>query len=199
MSYPPLRGIVFDMDGTLVDSALDFGAMRSEMGLADHVPILETFKHMPEAERLRCEEVLHRHEWAGADRAVPMPGAIEFLAALDRRKIPRAVLTRNGRKLTLSVLSRLEMNFEIVLTRDDGPAKPDPFVLLALCQQWGLDPQEVAMVGDYHYDINAGRNAGTRTVLYTAGQDLSHFPWASEADMLLHSFHDAEELLFGKS
>ena len=49
------------------------------------------------------------------------------------------------------------------------------------------------------YDINAGRNAGTRTVLYTAGQDLRHFPWASEADMLLHSFHDAEELLFGKS
>jgi phosphoglycolate phosphatase len=127
-----------------------------------------------------------------------MPGAMEFLATLDRREIPRAVFTRNGRELTLSVLSRLKMNFEIVLTREDGPAKPDPAVLLALCRQWGLAPQEVAMIGDYHYDINAGRNAGTRTVLYTAGQDLCHFPWAAEADLLLHSFHDAEELLFGR-
>src|SRR5262245_21685812 len=111
MPHPPLRGVVFDMDGTLVDSALDFKAMRSEMGFDDHVPILETLRHMPEAERIRCETILHRHEWAGADRAVPMPGALEFLAALDRRAIPRAIFTRNGRKLTLSVLSRLEMNF----------------------------------------------------------------------------------------
>jgi HAD superfamily hydrolase (TIGR01509 family) len=193
-----LRGIVFDMDGTLIDSALDFSAMRSEMGLAENTPILESLLHMPLAQRLRCEEILHRHEWAGAHRAVPMPGAVEFLAALDQRQIPRAVLTRNGRELTLAVLSRLQMEFEIVLTRDDGPTKPNPAVLLALCETWGFAPAEVAMIGDFHYDIRAGSNAGTRTVLYTAGQDLSHFPWAAEADVLLHSFHEAEELLFGK-
>jgi HAD superfamily hydrolase (TIGR01509 family) len=198
MHFPAPRGIVFDMDGTLLDSRLDFHAMRREMGLPLGVPILETLGTMPPAERRRCEEILHRHEWAGAERAVPMSGTVEFLKAIDRRGIPRAVLTRNARQLTLAVLARLEMNFEIVLTREDGPAKPDPTVLLGLCEKWGFAPDEVAMVGDYHYDIDAGRRAGTRTVLYTAGQDLSHFPWAAEADLLLHSFHDAERLLFGE-
>lgn len=195
MTRPKLRGIVFDMDGTLLDSGLDFHAMRSEMGLSESVPILETLRQMPPAERQRCETILHRHEWAGADRAVPMPGVIDFLQTLDRRNIRRAVLTRNARELTLAVLSRLEMNFEIVLAREDGPAKPDPAVLLALCQQWGFAPHEVAMVGDYHYDVHVGRRAGTHTVLYTGGRDLSHFPWAAEADQLLHSFADAEKML----
>ena len=193
----PLRGIVFDMDGTLLDSGLDFHAMRADMGLPENAPILESIRKMPAAERERCEEILHRHEWAGADRSLPMPGALEFLATLDRRKIPRAVLTRNRRDLTIAVLARLGMDFEVIHTREDGPAKPDPAVLLSICQAWALKPAEVAMIGDFHYDIDVGLNAGTQTVLYTGGRDMQEFPWAAEADLLLHSFEDAERLLFG--
>ena len=194
---PSIRGIVFDMDGTLLDSGLDFHAMRAEMDLPENAPILESLKSMSAAERERCEEILHRHEWAGADRSMPMPGAMEFLETLDRRQIPRAVLTRNRRDLTLSVLARLGMDFEVIHAREDGPAKPDPAVLLSICESWGLKPAEVAMIGDFHYDIDVGRNAGTQTVLYTAGRDMQEFPWAAEANLLLHSFDAAERLLLG--
>lgn len=194
----PLRGIVFDMDGTLLDSGLDFHAMRAEMGLPQNAPILESLKHMSAEDRERCEQILHEHEWAGADRSVPMPGVVEFLKVLDRRNIPRAVLTRNRRDLTLSVLDRLEMHFEVIHAREDGPAKPDPAVLLGICKKWNLQPAEVAMIGDFHYDIDVGRNAGTRTVLYTGGRDMQHFPWAAEADLQLHDFAEAERLLFGE-
>lgn len=199
MPVPALRGFVFDMDGTLLDSGLDFHAIRQEMGLPDGDPILETMRAMPERERQRCAEILHRHEWAGANRATPMPGVREFLAALERRNLPRAVLTRNGRELTLAVLARLKLTFDLVLSREDGPAKPHPAPLLAICARWGLAPEEVAMIGDFHYDIQVGRNAGACAVLYTAGEDKSHLAWAAEADLWLHSFHDAETLFFGNA
>lgn len=69
-----VAGIIFDMDGTLVDSGLDFAAMRREMGLPDGVPLLETLENLNAAESARCRAILHRHEEAGAERASVLPG-----------------------------------------------------------------------------------------------------------------------------
>jgi FMN phosphatase YigB (HAD superfamily) len=63
----PVRGVIFDLDGTLIDSALDFDQMRADMGFAPGQLILETFESLPEGERkARCREILHGHEYRGA-------------------------------------------------------------------------------------------------------------------------------------
>ena len=90
MNDHPL-GLVFDMDGTLVDSGLDFQLIRREMGIADRQPILEAIQQMSPGEADRCREILARHERAGAERATLMPGVTDFLAEVRRRGWPAAV------------------------------------------------------------------------------------------------------------
>lgn len=189
----PVAGLIFDLDGTLVDSALDFELMRREMGIPAGQPILEALDHFPESEALRCREILARHEWAGAERAVLMPGVTEFLQQLAPLGLHRALLTRNSRVVVERTLDRLGLDFEYVIAREDAPAKPDPTAILQICTTWQLDPLQVAMVGDYRFDLEAGRRAGTRTVLYTANRPLDTIPYLELADYLLPSFHNFGE------
>jgi phosphoglycolate phosphatase len=188
-----VRGVIFDLDGTLVDSGLDFPAMRREMGLPERVPILEALAEIPAGERLdRCLAVLDRHEDEGARRATLMPGAGELLAALTAKNIPQAIFTRNSRVGTSKVLDRLGLAFACVITRDDGPPKPDPAGLLKICSIWGAAVTEVIFVGDYLHDINCGRNAGIRTILLATGGPPHYAPLA---DFCVSSLTEAARLI----
>lgn len=163
-----IRGLIFDLDGTLVDSGLDFDAMRREMGLAEKQPILEALPGLPEPRRSECWTILERHEREGAQRAALMPGVAELMPALETRGLRRAIFTRNGRAATLLTLRRLNLHFDTIVAREDAPPKPDPTGIWKICALWGLPHEQVAMVGDYLFDIEAGRRAGVRTACYAA-------------------------------
>lgn len=192
---PRIRAIVFDLDGTLVDSALDFDAMRLEMGLSHNQPILEAIEALADHDAARCREILHRHEFEGGQRAVLMPGVPEFLAVVRRLGLHTAVWTRNSRAVALATLARTGLEFEVVVARDDAPAKPDPTALVDLAGRWDLKPAELLMVGDWVFDIEAGRNAGARTALYTAGAAPEECEGHELADWHFASFHDTDALL----
>ena len=193
-SRPPVRGIIFDLDGTLVDSALDFDAMRAEMGLGVGAAVLEAIADLPPDEAERCREILHRHEHEGALRAVPIAGAAEFVRRADELGLHRALWTRNSRAVALATIERLAMPFEVVVARDDGPPKPDPTAVFELCRRWGIAPAEAAVVGDYIFDTEAGERAGTRTVLYTAGLPIKSCAGHEIAGFHLASFEVVDEL-----
>ncbi len=162
-----VQGIVFDLDGTLIDSALDFDLIRHDMGLPFGRPILEALAEVPEGiEKDRMRAVLRSHELAGADRAFLFPGVSEMLALLRDERIPTAILTRNSRESTDRVLTRLGLQFDQVLTREDAPPKPDPTGLITICERWRFSPAAVPFCGDYRFDLEAGRAAGMPTILY---------------------------------
>ena len=187
-----VRGMVFDLDGTLIDSALDFDLIRHDMGLPRGRPILEALAEIPEGDdKDRMRAVLRSHELAGADRAVLFPGVSEALAFLRDQKIPTGILTRNSRESTERVLSRLGLLFDQVLTREDAPPKPDPTGLITICQRWQLNPAAVPFCGDYRFDLEAGRAAGMPTVLYAPGVIPEY---ASLADHVLSCFTRFDEL-----
>ncbi|WP_158545173.1 HAD family hydrolase [Bremerella cremea] len=167
-----LRGIIFDMDGTLVDSGLDFTAMRKEMGLRPGLPILEQLAALSQDERVVKEAILHRHEMAGAERAKLIEGADRLLAALAATGRPLAIVTRNSRETTAYTLDRLKLTpfFDIVICREDGPHKPDPWAILEICRRWQLTASEVVMIGDFELDIQSAHNAGCPSVLFTEGK-----------------------------
>jgi HAD superfamily hydrolase (TIGR01549 family) len=190
-----IRGICFDLDGTLVDSRLDFDAMRREMELPPEMPILEALVRLPAPHAQRCEEILHRHELAGAERAAVLPGVAELLAVLKARGIHSAIVTRNSRQITDITLRRLDLPIELSLTRDDGPIKPDPWAILHVCRQWGISPAESVMLGDYKFDVACGHSAGSRTVLLTHPHDPRTYPNVEAADLLLASLADYPLLL----
>jgi HAD superfamily hydrolase (TIGR01509 family) len=190
-----LRGLIFDLDNTLVDSRLDFEAMRREMGLPPGQPILEGIDRLPAAEAAACREVLHRHELAGAEQATLLPGVRELFVEVARRGLHQAIATRNSRQIALATLHKLEIEIELVLTRDCGPIKPDPWPVREACSRWGVSPSEVVVIGDFRFDIECGRSAGAKTVLLTHDERPHEYANEERADLVLSSLAEYPRLL----
>lgn len=189
------RGVIFDLDGTLVDSHLDFDAIRREMGLPTGLPILEALDEMPHDRAARCRALLQRYEMEAAEKASLHDGVVGFLELLDAQGIQRAVVTRNRSDVAKRTLQRLGLNFEIVIAREDGPVKPDPWAIQHICGFWRIKPQDALVIGDFHFDIEAGRRAGSSTMLLTHGRDAAKLQGASEPDYVVNSFAEAARIL----
>ena len=179
-----IRGVLFDMDGVVVHQRLDFLAIKREIfGNTDGF-ILERMADLPPAERRRAEAILERHETAAALTAEPMDGILPFLAWLEAHDLQRGLVTRNSRKSVELILSRFELRFDAVVTREDAPPKPAPDPVWAACRGMRVEPSEVLFVGDYEFDMLSGRRAGARTVLLRSGAMAE----SAHADLSVDSF-----------
>ena len=165
------------------------------MGLPDGEPILEALERMEPTRARHCQRILARYEREGAERAVLLPGVLELLEQLCRLDMRQAIVTRNSRAMANQMLSRCGLEFHPVVTRDDGPVKPDPWAIHHICQQWGIPPERVVVIGDFHFDIEAGRRAGTITVFLGGRRAAEQQPGAEQADLLLGSLQQADRLL----
>jgi len=188
-----IRGVIFDLDGTLIDSGLDFEQMRREMEFAPGQSVLETIALLEDGPRKeRCRQILREHEHRGALSASLMAGAKELLAELSRRGLPVAILTRNSREMTELALSRLGLKFSQVVAREDAPPKPDPTGLMMICRAWQVHASEVIFVGDFHFDLLAGNRAGITTVLYAPS---GRPEYAHEADFVISDLSEMRDIL----
>jgi HAD superfamily hydrolase (TIGR01509 family) len=195
---PRPRAVIFDMDGTLTEPELDFDAIRAEIGMPDGVPILEHLTAVGEAERARAESIMVRHEREAIARATLADGCADLLGHLRGMEIPMAILTRNVREVVETFARMFAFEFHAVYTREDGPPKPSPHGARLLCQAMGVDPAATLAVGDYKYDVIAGRDAGCRTVLVDRDGLAAHqlVEWGSP-DLVVKSLRELLPL-FGR-
>lgn len=161
----PIGGILFDMDGVVVRQRLDFLAIKREIFGTTHGFILERMAELTPSERVRAEVILERHETVAASEAELMDGILPFLEWMRTRGWRRGLVTRNSRKSVELVLRRFGLHFDAVITREDAPPKPSPEPVWLACRRMGLLPPAVLFVGDFEFDMLAGRRAGVRTVL----------------------------------
>jgi HAD superfamily hydrolase (TIGR01509 family) len=179
------RAVLFDMDGTLTEPMLDFPRIKAEMGIGPG-PILESLAELDESRRTYAEAVLLQHEKIAAEQSQLNDGCRELLALLKSQQISMALITRNSRLSAATVTARHNLNFDILITREDGPFKPDPFSLSLACQRLGVGPGEAWMVGDGQYDVEAAIAAQIRPVWISHGKPR-HFsaePWLTVANLL---------------
>ena len=180
------RHWIFDMDGTLTVAKHDFLAIREALGIDAHLPILEAINAMPEDLAREKRRKLDEMEREVASRSTPMPGAAELLATLYQRGDRLGILTRNNSDCAEITLSACGFDHyfeqEHVLHRDSCPPKPEPDGVHKLLDHWGADASDAVMVGDYLFDLQSGRRAGSATIyIDTEGE----FPWAAEADICI--------------
>ena len=172
---------IFDLDGTLTVSAHDFDHIRRELGLAPETPILEALHAMPEGEAAPLWESLNELEFYYAGKASVMLGASELLQKLHDGGRQLAILTRNTMPVVEQTLQacRIDHFFPLdhILDRDSCIPKPSPDGVKRLLNFWQADAEDTVMVGDYLYDLEAGKGAGVATVhLDTRGNvDWSEF------------------------
>jgi len=187
------RGVIFDLDGTLTEPLLDFEAIRREIGVPSRQPILEALAAFDPATRAQAEAVLRRREMEAIAAATLADGCRELLALLEAHGVAAAILTRNIRAAVDDFVGRFGLRFAAVFTREDGPPKPAPDGAQALCRQLGLPPADVWAVGDYKYDVMAGRDAGCRTVLVSPAPPADLAEWGSP-DLVIRSLRELVDL-----
>ncbi len=186
--------VIFDLDGTITRPFLDFDVIRREMGLPKGLPILEAMGTLDAPSRAAAEAVLDRHEQAAAEQSTTHDGAREAIERLRGHGCPVAILTRNTRKWTTFVLDKHGIVVDAIRCREDGAVKPSPQPVLELCQVLGADPAASWMIGDHRFDLESGRDAGSRTILMLG--DREDMPtWAELADHIVRSFDEIPPLI----
>jgi HAD superfamily hydrolase (TIGR01509 family) len=153
------RGVVFDMDGTLVDSRYDWPAIRRTLDV-DGPSIIDTLNGLDEPLRSERWAQLLEFEHQATRAATLHAGARELLDLLHRRGIPAALVTNNTDDNTRLLLDRFGLEFDVVLTRDSGSWKPSAEPIEAAMRRLGVEPDHTLAVGDSIYDLDAARAAG---------------------------------------
>ena len=189
-----LKGVIFDMDGTLFSSQLDFALIRKQLDCHPDEDILEFVARQHKEQQQYAHQVILDHELADAQQATLLPEVESAILALQERGIPMAIVTRNCQQATQIKVARNPLPIELILTRDDAPAKPDPSALLHIAKHWELQPQQLVYVGDYKYDIQAAHNASMHACLY-APQGIPDY--GHQADFVIECFSELPNLFDG--
>ena len=166
MNLAGIQGVIFDLDGTLVESRLDFAKMREEVGCPPADDILGFVDTLTcERSQARARDLILQHELNDARTSRWLPNGKAMVEKAQNARLPMAIVTRNCRQATAVKMKNNAIPIDIVLTREDAPPKPDPTALLMVANQWGLPPEKCLYVGDFIYDRHAAENAGMQWLL----------------------------------
>lgn len=186
--------LIFDMDGTLVDSKINFAAIYKNLGLKQGLSIIEYINNLKcEIERKAALEIVHHYENEGAENSTLIPGVVELLANLEDKKVNVGVFTLNSRPIAQKTLKLHNINIPLVMTREDAKPKPDPEGLYKICEHYGTPIHKTLYIGDYKYDLLAGKNANIKTALYLATAPNFN---TDDAYMKFTHFNQLAEYLF---
>ena len=212
----PVRGVVFDLDGTLVDSRRDIAEAANhalkksgraplshaelESYVGDGAPLLMSRAARvdlkdPQTAALVADFLDYYAEHA-IDHTTIMPGALAALDALGEYAL--GVCTNKPRRTSLAVLAGLQLQarFKGVVAGDDLPQrKPHPSMVQEAARQLGVAVAEVVMVGDGPQDVEAGRAAGALTVGVRGGIQAFERLAASQPDLMIETLAELPEAL----
>lgn len=214
-----VNGLLFDLDGTLVDTSRDISANLNRAlnsygyGQLDHEIILSYVGNGAQYLVTKCIQHYEPHVnvddglvtkiWEKfrdhyrehiVDEAKPYPGVLEFLAQEER---PMGVISNKPEEFVHGVLQTLGManHFKFMWGRDTLPvAKPDPQVIHYGIHELGLDgSHSVCMVGDHMVDTRAAKGAGAISVALASGFTSIEELKEADPDFLFEDFNSFAE------
>ena len=187
-----VAAVLFDLDGTLIDSAPDLGAAADQLRLVRQLPSLPLERYRPlagagargmlsvafgmtpehpEFAQLR-EEFFTNYENRIDRSTLVFDGVAQLVQRLEQRPLPWGVVTNKMQRFTRLITQRMDLfaSAGTVISGDTtAHAKPHPAPLLEAARQLGVAPERCVYVGDDERDIQAGRAAGMKTVAAAYG------------------------------
>lgn len=206
-TFSHVRAVLFDLDGTLVDSAPDLGAAADRMRVARGLPSLAFSHYRPRAgsgargmlsvafgidpdhadyPALKDEFFVH-YERCMMDTTGPFEGVEALVADLSRRGMVWGVVTNKSARFAEPLTRAFDLfaMASVLVCGDTTPhTKPHPAPLIEAARRIGMDPAHCLYVGDDHRDILAGQAAGMSTVAATygyLGQVPDPLQWGADA------------------
>jgi phosphoglycolate phosphatase len=209
------RAIVFDLDGTLVDSSRDIAAACNHALVAEgraELPASTIAGFIGDGARVLLAKAFGAEPASGTvDRAlVPfqryyashaavythwMPGAVDLLTALA--PLPIALATNKPRAATIALLSALgaTSRFASLYCGGDGPLKPSPEAVLRVLAPTGVSARDAWVVGDGVQDIGAARAAGATSVAVLGGFSSEEILRAAGPDAVVGGLAELSPLM----
>jgi phosphoglycolate phosphatase len=213
----PVRALIFDLDGTLIDSQRDLihsvNAMLLEMGrdklseetisgyIGHGAPLLVSRAlgvHAGEEELRRgLQFFLSYYEEHKLDATCAYPGVAETVTELGRKQLPMGVLTNKPVRISVRILEALGLaqHFRAIYGGNSFETKkPDPFGANKILREFGVAPNEAMLVGDSEVDVQTARNAGMMAATVNFGfgvHDRGRYP----ADIYLQKIGDLVPLV----
>ena len=211
--------VLFDLDGTLIDTAPDFirclNLLRQQHELAP-LPAEHIRRSVSNGARAMIRvgfglepehpDYLEKHtafldlyEAGVAIETTLFEGMDELLLDLERRSIPWGIVTNKPARFALPLIDALglaERCATLICPDHVAERKPHPEPLFLACREIGAEPKQAIYVGDHERDIEAGRNAGMRTIAVRYGyieQPESVDLW--QADIIVDTVSDLAKLL----
>jgi phosphoglycolate phosphatase len=192
MKFENIQAVLFDLDGTLIDSAPDLGAAVDKMRVDRGMPSLPLLHYRPmagagargmialafgftpehpEYDAMK-EEFFRNYEACMTQRTFAFEGVVQMIDALVAAPLPWGVVTNKSKRFAepLTQAMPLFKTAAVVISGDTTPyAKPHPEPLLEAARRLGIEPTACVYVGDDERDIVAGHAAGMKTVAATYG------------------------------
>jgi phosphoglycolate phosphatase len=222
----PLEAVLFDLDGTLLDTAADIatalnralkehgwqcispGDVRRMIGRGSPMLVERAAaaqgRSASDAEKSAVLESFFRHygylEESGEFEAQPYDGADECLRALRRAGLKTAVVTNKHERFARGLLDRLSLStlIDCVVGGDSFERrKPDPGPLLFACEQLKAHPSRALMVGDSTNDVQAAQGAEIPIVCVPYGYNEGQDPRLLPCDAFIESLAELPKLLLG--
>ncbi|GAA0790608.1 HAD family hydrolase [Marinobacterium sediminicola] len=217
MNFP--AAVLFDLDGTLLDTAQDFhrvvnrmlteagrpeigyDSLRTQVSNGARAMVCHAFKLESDAEdfpRLHQQLLDYYAEQLIISSSL-FPGMLELLDWLDHNGIHWGIVTNKPKRFTQPLLKTLDLDTRcgsIICPEDVSRAKPDPEGLLLACHQLGVAPEHSVYVGDHVRDIEAGRAANMCTIAAGWGYlNSGETPEEWCSDHISHRSTDLQPLL----
>ena len=216
------KAVIFDLDGTLIDSIADLADsandMLSSFGFPQHA--LDEYRYFvgngPRKLMERClpqeqaadpafvDQALARYDHCYSSRLLnktkPYEGILPMLEALQKKNIPLAICTNKQQFAADAIVGKLfpaGMFRENIGDQEGMPRKPDPTKVLRIVKDFGVAPEETAYLGDSSTDMETARNAGFLPIGVTWGFRPREELLATGAKILLeHPMELLEKVIF---
>lgn len=205
--FANVKAVLFDLDGTLIDSAPDLGAAADKMRVDRGLPSLPLAKYRPMAGAgargmlgiafgmtpdapdfaAMREEFFVNYEHAMSERTVIFDGVPALVASLLEMRMAWGVVTNKSMRFTGPLTKQIPLfrSAAAIVGGDSTPhAKPHPEPLFEAARRLKVEPQQCIYVGDDERDIVAGKAAGMRTVAATygyLGSNANAYVWGADA------------------